>query len=310
MPKLSIIDPHKNEFSIKYSGFLAKYSDASRKMAHHIISNFLLFTQKNNIDFAMLNQDIINIYCDHLSKKEYAKGTYNLHISYIDQFLKHLGCKFDFKRNKVESYTNCNIVSEIGLKRIIQYLREKKDIAGNKRIKYLRDYIIFKLLFLLGLRKTELLNITHSDIKKEGDVWVYQTTGKGNKEIKKKFPDFVIKHIFNLKELEQKNDKDYIFTNFATNQYVSNKNNRLSHDALNKIINRYYSILNNDHQKITVHGIRNLSALKVFTTTNDIMKTKEHLNHSQLNTTNLYLEKVYNRDIDYYDDLNTELNTL
>eukprot|EP01047_Picozoa_sp_COSAG01_P002333 COSAG01_NODE_61_length_29729_cov_196.711779_19_plen_72_part_00 len=44
-------------------------------------------------------------------------------------------------------------------KRILKYLKVHKSVAGTKLIKNQRDYVLFKLLFHTGLRKSEVLNL-------------------------------------------------------------------------------------------------------------------------------------------------------
>ena len=82
---------------------------------------------------------------------------------------------------------------------------------------------------------------------------------------------------------------------------------KLSNSALNKILNHYYQRLNGKTEGVTVHSIRNLSGFTVYKVTGDVLKAKEHLNHSNLNTTYRYLEKLQSKEIDYYDQLREAL---
>ena len=290
---------------LQYAGFLARYENANtQKVVNHNLKNFVSFLTTGGYTINNIDQNIINIYLNGLRKRELANATYNLNVSNIKKFLEYNGLKgFEYKTEKTEAYGKTRLVSEAGFRNVIRFLEEHKGEAGIKGVKYLRDYIIFNVLYLTGLRKAEVINLKHGDIKLEAGEFVYSARLKRGKEIKKQFPEQLIEGIAELRKAEGKGDNDYIFTSRYTEQ-----GQRLSARALNKILNKYYQKINHTDETITVHSIRNLSGYKVFQITKDIQKTRQHLNHSQLNTTQIYLDKLQSKKIDYYTEMAGAMN--
>jgi len=295
----------RGSMPLQYAGFLSRYENLNtQKVINHNIKNFVSFLSVGGYTLNTIDQNIINIYLNEIRKRGLSNATYNLNVSNIKKFLEYNGRKgFEYKTEKTEAYGKTRLVSESGFRNVIRYLEERKGTAGKKHAKHLRDYIIFNVLYLTGLRKAEVINLKHSDIKLEAGEFVYSARLKRGKEIKKQFPEHLIESINELKALEGKGDEDYIFTSI----YTAGKG-RLSARALNKILNTYYKKINGTDETVTVHSIRNLSGYKVFQITKDIIKTQQHLNHSQLNTTQVYLEKLQSKKIDYYTEMAGAMN--
>ena len=177
-----------------------------------------------------------------------------------------------------------------------------KDKPGAKSTRYLRDFVLFNLFFLTGIRKAEALSLKFSSIRVQGEGIYYSARCKGGKEITKPFPGSLFPLILLLKKKEMKQKDDHIFT-----ADYGGKKLKLSHFAVNKKLNKYHKEVNNRQETITVHGIRNLSAWRLYKITKDILKVKEHLNHSNLNTTYKYLSKMESKKIDYYEEMEKAL---
>jgi len=292
--------PMSGVIPVEYAGFLARYLNLStQKVVHHNIKNFLQFLAQARCPIDKVTQSILNVYLDALRKSGLSNAAYNQNVSNIKKFLEYNGKRgFEYKTARVESYGKMKLVSEQGFKNILQFLVGKKDMAEKKHGKYLRDYVLFNVLYLTGLRKAEVIGLKHENIRLEGDKVVYQAICKGGKEIKKEFPASLVNDLKSLKQLEGKGDTDFIFTS----QY-SKRGKRMSGRALNRILNLYYKRLNGGAETVTVHSIRNLSALKVYGITRDITRTQAHLNHANLNTTQIYLRKMQTAGIDYYREM-------
>lgn len=288
----------------KHASFLSRYSNQhSQKVVSGQLSFFAKHASKIGLDIRELTQDDISIYARNLRNEGLRNATYNARLSALKNYSQHLGITgLDFPFQKQESYSKVRIIAEKDFKRIVSYLRHGKDCPGVKQGKFMRDYLFFSLAFFTGMRKSEVLNLRHSDIFQDGDSWKYKATGKGRKEIVKDFPSVLIADLLTLKSLEKKDNEDYVFTSF----YGQTKA-RLAANAYNRIINQYNRKVNGRTHPVTVHGIRNLSAFTLYRKTNDILKTQQHCNHSSLNTTHIYLSKLATNKIDYYDDMAEEL---
>jgi len=301
----------KRKLALSYAGFLASYADSSKKMIHSYIGIFSRFLKQYNISIDEVDQNIVNLYQDATGRKDISNGTYNLRIGYIKCFLSFLGKNFIYKYKHREPYGNIRIINEDDFKLIIHHLeksmKDKTSLSPSGILnyrRYLRDFIIFSLFYLSGLRKSELTGLKHKDVFVEGGDIFYKTDIKGSREIKKQFPVFLYNYINELKQIENKTDDCYIFTS------VSNRSSTkmLSNAAPNKFFMKYFKSVTGKNERVTIHGIRNISGLAVFEETKDILITKDHLNHFRLNTTQIYLEKGRERKSSPYNSLINRLD--
>lgn len=291
--------------NIKYLGFLAKYvNHYTQYIVNHNIKKFVEFLSCHNISLDRVDQSVVNIYVDGLRKKGLSNNTVNQNISCLAQFLKFIGKpELNFKRSRVTPYESSKLVSMEGLNNVLDFLRAKKDHVGHKQWIYLRDYLLFSLMFLTGLRKNEVLSLQHKDVILENDKYVYTTKIKGGSVVTKLFPEQLVGDFLKLKQMENKTDKDFIFTSNYKGKH------RVHNVSLNSIFNKHYQNANQTDQKVTVHSIRALSGYKLFEQTKDILKVKQHMNHKNLNTTDIYLQKLMEKEIATYKDLGKCLNT-
>lgn len=283
---------------LSFEGFISKYASTTKNNVKCHLNCFFNFLATNNWCLSDINQNIINIYLDTLKQTGIKNTTFNVKISYLKSFFTHHGINFDFKSAKVVAYANPKMISYNGLKNVIYYLSRAKEIESPKQVKYLRDYIVFSLLFTTGLRKNEVISIKHSDIIQENEQYFVSVKAKGNQERYKEVVPELMTLIFKLKNCENKTDDDLIFTGHSNN---NNKNlhKKLSNKSLNKIINSYYQKINQTTETVTIHSIRNQSGLKYYESVNgDILAVQDHLGHANVSTTEKYLRGVKNKKSD------------
>lgn len=302
MNKLTTIPSKK--IPLQYLGFLARYADSSKKMARCSVGHFSRFLKSARIDISQTDQNVINIYQDKLTKDGLGNGAYNTKLAYIKAFFDHMGIHhLRFKKKKVQPYARTRLISEKKFSITLKYIEGLIDSkTESKQRIHLRDFILFSIYFLTGLRKSEALNMKHLNIRLEDGAYYYTALGKGSKEIKKQFPAFLIEKIERLKLMEEKQNSDYIFTSF-----YGQKHNRLSANAINFNLNAYYKKATGDKGAVTVHGIRNISGLAIQEITGDILATREHFNHANINTTQIYLDNVRKMKATPYDKLNMRI---
>ena len=286
--------------STRYMGFLAGYNNINtQKVIHSSIQDFRSFLNSIGINQEKIDQDIINLYLNHLRGRGLRNATYNLKVSNLKKYVEYMGVRgLTYKTEPIEVYGNMDIIPERDFKAIVHYLSEMKDKPGAKSTRYLRDFVLFNLFFLTGIRKAEALSLKFSSIRVQGEGIYYSARCKGGKEITKPFPGSLFPLILLLKKKEMKQKDDHIFT-----ADYNGKKLKLSHFSVNKKLNKYHQIVNGKTETVSVHGIRNLSAWNVYKITKDILKVKEHLNHSNLNTTYKYLAKMESKKIDYYGEM-------
>lgn len=285
--------------NLHYQGFLAKYAPNTRKIFASSINHFLSFLIQNGLSFEDIDQNIINLYQSH-TRNGVNPERFNSKCRTIRLFLKHLGYDYEFHFLSVLAYERSKLISQSTMNSILAYLwsEYKNDIQRPlKRRRLLRDYIFFNLLFLTGLRKSEVAKLRHGvSITFEYDQYYYSVELKGGRVIKKAFPEDMVSLIDELRLIEGKKVGDFIFTGAVSN------NNKIDCCTPNSWLNRYCSAINKK-EHVTVHSIRNLSGLAVFQITNDVFAAKEHFNHENIATTQLYLEAIKKRSVTPYSEL-------
>lgn len=298
-----IVPANNRQMQLAFLGFIANYSERAKKTVYHNIKHFVEFLNQLNVSVNDISQSVVSIYFDYLRQQNISGGTINLKASNVSVFLKALGYKdINIKRSQSKPYDNTKMISLEALKNIIRYLDEQKKIPGKKNIKYLRDSIIFRFLMLSGCRKSEITQLRYSSISQTNGTYYYQTKLKGGRSITKELPTSVLEDILLLQKLEGKSSEDLIFTSI----YSGNKK-QLSDYALNRILNLYNFKVNKSKETLSIHSIRNLSAKVLYENTQDLLLVRRHLNHSSAELTRRYIEKMVEKEVNYYGTLEDKL---
>jgi site-specific recombinase XerD len=291
-------------YRLKYRGWIAHYSDSSKTVMNNVIKQFLMFLSLNGITINNINQDVINIWLDKQRTQEQniSNSSYNLRVSAISSFLTYLGFKdFVYKRMSITPYEHIQTMNLDVFNNIIGYLEKEKELTGKKQIARLRDYILFKLIFLTGCRKMEIANMRHSDIYQENGAYKYRCIIKGHREVEKEFPaESLLADIQKLKIMENKADSnDYIFTS----QY-NQKHEHLTPKSIYKILNSYHHKVNKTTENIKPHAIRALSSQVLFEKSgHNLLLVRRHLNHKSIELTRHYIERLTDHKIEYYEQM-------
>jgi len=291
------------DFIDNHPELLAKYSDLSILAMEINFKHFSKFIKGMGLKLGEVDQKTIIAYQQHVNAHGASANTYAQKISHVRTLLNYIGKRFVYRVRKRTAYGNIKVIDERDFIKILDYLQKKmKKKKQTYHIKYLRDYVIFKLLYITGLRKGELLSLHHDDIFEEGGIYVYQVTVKGGQSVKKEFPNSLIPLLRELRSKEKKDLHHPIFTGHSIES-------ALSHHVINRQLNSYYSKATGKPGRITVHGIRNISGLAVERSTKNIYDTQAHLNHKSLLTTVQYLEQIKQRTRTPIEDLERRLES-
>ena len=273
--------------------FLAPYSEKSLMAMDRNYKHFSKFIKELGLTLGQVDQKMVIAYQRYMTANGDSANTYAQRTSHIRTLLNYIGKRFIYRVRKRTAYGNMKIIDEGDFIKILDYIQIKMgDTSSKHHIKYIRDYIVFKLFYITGLRKSELLSLKHKDIYEEAGMHVYQVTVKGGKEVKKEFAKSLVPLIRELRSLEKKGPNHYIFTGTMAGGSIDNQ---LASHTLNSQLNRYYKKATGKSGTITIHGIRNISGLGVQKLNNDIYNTRAHLNHVSIHTTVTYLEQIAQR---------------
>jgi site-specific recombinase XerD len=159
----------------------------------------------------------------------------------------------------------------------IEQLKLKDDYIS------VRNVFILKILFTLGLRREEIVNLRVSDFKtdfeeKEHIGYSLKILGKGSKEriLYIKLSDIE----FELEAFKEVMINDYI----CTTKY----NHKMDGSQVYRMIKAFYKKANIDPRKYDVHSIRHTFATNLILKGYDISVVQTLLGHSDIKTTSIY----------------------
>jgi len=162
-----------------------------------------------------------------------------------------------------------------------------------------RDRIIFQMIYISGLRRSVILNLTGSDIHFVNEKVFYRVKLKGGSFTTKELPTPIWKQIQNYLESENRKLKDdqciFLPTKDCGDHLLryherKRKSKGLSPEVLNQNLKRYgkYAGVND----ISIHSLRHLGASMYYELSKDILETMNFLNHKNINTTQVYLQSL------------------
>jgi len=290
--------------------FLKEKSKNTQIMYQAHIKEFFTFIDSLNTTLKHARYTHLIAYREYLLSRELSDNTINAKIASIKSFFKFLSRPFDDEGNvylenniaqhltrmKVNPYDHSQTFDVDLYKKIIKDINEENVVE-------LRDKTMFLIFGLCGLRKSEVRFMKVNSIKEEMGIPYYKIKGKGNKVIEKELDDIVYSLIQQLIKKLRLKEPDYLFQNLSNN---SRKGMPLSHAGINYILNHYvkkYGFSKN----FRVHSLRSMSAYALLKQTKDITEVQKHLNHSNIATTQIYLNKLQNKKVGYYKKLEKEL---
>lgn len=253
--------------------------------------DLLQFQQFLKIKFEVSNDneirfEMIRSWVAFLLDSKNSVSTVNRKISTLRSYFKYLISLSIIKNNPITKLiapkTNKKIpshISQIDMSKILDESNFTEDFIGK------RNFLIIELLYLTGVRVSELLSIRTKDFDLRNKS--IKIIGKGKKERFIPLADVLVKRIQNF--VQQFNVTEFLFTNEKNKKLYSKKIYRIVKDHLSK-----YSTKTNN----SPHILRHTFATHMLDNGADINAIKELLGHSSLNATQVYthnsIEKIKN----------------
>ncbi|MED3575774.1 tyrosine-type recombinase/integrase [Cytobacillus praedii] len=270
--------------------------------------------------FKSLGSRHIRRYQEWLSEKSpyvKKKGTYSLatlarKTTIIKNFLSFL---YEVKYIEEPIYKGLKIATvrkddrpnkDLGPKEVIQLLDYFKDI---------NHPIVFAIIHVLtttGLRNEEFCNLRVEDIQYDSinEQHYINVLGKGNKRrqipLKEKCVDSIkmFRHARGLPKIAVSDNKSFLFT---TNTGKSYTPSYLSQFLTKKIKKTELAFLNHRTSPIGPHTFRHAFAIISYISGVDIYKIMRSLGHEKIETTMIYLEKVFEKERHAIHEWNSEV---
>lgn len=211
---------------------------------------------------------------DEKSNKVYTNKTTNRKVVAVKGLLRYLCAKkivkdvsfLELIESLPEQSNSYGVLEVSEVFRMAQLAYETEREKGNVK----------RLLFLFALdtaiRKTAILNLKWSNFIEQEDGVLVTVVDKGNKEMRQK-----ISHDFYKEILTIKGDSDRVFD--------------ISSDSLNDTFQRLKKRMGlQEERNLVFHSIRKSAVSYRYRLTGDILEAQRSANHSNVNTTMIYLQ--------------------
>ncbi|WP_432664807.1 site-specific tyrosine recombinase XerD [Wukongibacter baidiensis] len=253
--------------------------------------DFLL--EKNRPSYLDVNKTTIITYLLYLQKKGRATSTISRNLASIRALYQYL-----LNNGIVENDPTLNLESPKSEKKLpcVLTLSEVESLInqpdGNSTMGS-RDKAMLELLYATGIRVSELVRLDVDDLNLDLDF--IKCRGNNDKErvipIGSMAKKAILKYSSEYRENLIKEEEKALFVNYY--------GKRLTRQGFWKIIKRYTKEANID-KKITPHTLRHSFATHLIQNGADLKSVQEMLGHSDISTTQIYMQLTKNKIKDVY----------
>lgn len=254
----------------KLYNFLISFGSASMKeIDEELLSDFLASETSNLSDATKKNYRIALIsFFGYIDKQNEEKNGY---VYRYGIELKNWGGLGGKSGTKLPSFLQKDEVRKF-IAGIDEYPFSAKIAARNR--------LIIKIILYTGIRVSEAININLKDFNKDGDAYIIQVRGKGNK------PRVVmIKEKVILKDL-----KEWFSIKCCENNLLicNQKGKTLSQAYISSIVEKILLSVGLRKEKNGAHMLRHTFATLLYQKSKDLILIQESLGHADINTSRIY----------------------
>ena len=292
-----------NDFSTILESYFTKHLSLERKFSENTYQTYLIVIKqylKYLSDYKNINPKDISIYSFDkqtiLDFLQYVENDLNCCVRTRNHKLTIINSFLEFAQSINPVYLNVYLKAKsIKLKK---EKKEKMDFLTREELEAFmqsiniktkngyKHYVLIALLYEAGLRASEIINLTVSNLFFLEEAPYIKILGKGNKErIVYLNKDIVLIVKEYMEKFEIKNG--YLFLNHS--------NNKLSRFGLNKIVDKYYELSKKEcptlvNKTITPHSFRHSKAVHLLANNTALPIIQRFLGHSNIQTTEIYLD--------------------
>ncbi|MEA0971685.1 putative phage integrase [Candidatus Megaera venefica] len=163
-------------------------------------------------------------------------------------------------------------------------------IASDTTEQGIRDYAIFAVMVVGGLRTIEIARSNISDVRNVGDNTVLFIQGKGRDEKTDyiKLPFFVERAVRRYLKLRNGESNEPLFVSTSNN----NLGQRLTTRSISGIIKSRLKEAGYNSEMLTAHSLRHTAGTLNLLNGGSLEETQQLLRHSNINTTMIYLHHM------------------
>lgn len=269
-----------NKF-LDYIKYEKNYSNNTIIGYQNHLELFINFLNNKNIkDINNVDYNTIRSYINYLYEKKYNTKSICNHISSMRSFFKYLKNEEIIKNNPMILIENPKLERKLPKYLYYEDIEKILNIPDINTDVGIRDALILELLYVTGIRISELVNIKLSDIDYNNKK--IKITGKGNKQrivmYGNKCSNLLDKYL-KIRSNFIKNNNDYLI--------LGVKGNKINDRVIRNIINSI-ALKANINIKISPHTFRHTFATHMLNEGADLRSVQELLGHENLSTTTIY----------------------
>ena len=262
---------------LEYLKSVKKHSDNTIISYQDDLKELASVLNNNIID---INEEDIKKYLNYLYDKSYNKNTISRKLSGVRSFYNYL-----YNHDIIKTNYFTDVHNPKKMRSLPHYLKANEidkvlDNTNEVTLYGERNKLIVELLYVTGLRVSELVNIKLKDIDKYNKS--IKILGKGSKERIVYYEDncskLLNKYLNNTRRKLDKNNSEYLLLNKF--------GNKLSTRMIRNILNNL--TIGTSIEQIYPHMIRHTFATTMLNNGADLMTVKELLGHESINTTSIY----------------------
>jgi integrase/recombinase XerD len=197
---------------------------------------------------------------------------------------------------EISPYERARKLSRDAFKRILEAVDDTTEAGA-------RDKALFLFYVLCGRRRSEVVNLRGGDLRLDGQKVVYRVRLKGGRVKWKELPPPVweaIRHYLDLAGRTLVRDAPVFTATVDAGDHLReyygapepDGETPLTGEAVAQALKRYAAKAGLDPGAVTVHSLRHLGAELYQEASGDVRQTQMFLDHSHLDTTQIYLEQL------------------
>lgn len=242
---------------------------------------FISFIKNKKIqELKNIDYNTIRSYINYLYEKNYNPKSICNHISSLRSFFKYLKNEEIIKNNPLILIENPKLERKLPKYLYYEDIEKILNTPDTNNDVGIRDALILELLYVTGIRVSELVNIKLSDIDYKNKK--IKITGKGNKQriviYGNKCSDLIDKYLC-IRPNFLKNNTDYLILGVKGNKI----NDRVIRNIINNLATKAGIKI-----KISPHTFRHTFATHMLNEGADLRSVQELLGHENLSTTTIY----------------------
>lgn len=275
---------------IKYLTFEKRYSSHTILAYENDLLEFKSFLKETfEIDaFNIVEPQHIRSWIVSLMREEKANRTVNRKVASLKSFYKYLQIHFKINQNPTNG-----IITPKTKKRLPQFVKSEEimtllsSFTDTEDYTLLRDKMVLELLYVTGIRRSELMALKEKDI--DFSKGLIKVLGKRQKEriipINKSLSEN-LKYYCTIKKSNFENDDNHLF--------LTQKGKPLYPKAIYNIVKKYLEGFTTIEQK-SPHTLRHSFATHLLNNGAELNAIKELLGHESLAATQVYTHTTLNK---------------